>query len=150
MLGAVRALNRLGCAIETLRAALNALAAAAPEWLRLHADPAWADRYAKRADDLHVPKGEAARRAFAEQVGRDGHALLASVMEPEVLSWLREMSAVEVLRRVWVQNFLVNGNGGLPVGTSALAVRWRTEAEGFPPSALMVASPYDADVHYAK
>src|SRR5215213_680849 len=41
VLGAVRALNRLGCAIETLLAALNALAAVAPEWLRAHADPAW-------------------------------------------------------------------------------------------------------------
>ena len=39
VLGAVRALNRLGCAIETLRAALNALATAAPGWLRTHADP---------------------------------------------------------------------------------------------------------------
>jgi len=31
VLGAVRGLNRLGCAIETLRAALNALAIAAPD-----------------------------------------------------------------------------------------------------------------------
>jgi len=45
VLGAVRALNRLGCAIETLRAALNALATAAPEWLRTHADPT---RYARK------------------------------------------------------------------------------------------------------
>jgi len=72
VLGAVRALNRLGCAIETLRAALNVLATAAPDWLRAHADPAWPERYERRADDVHVPKGEAARRAFAEKVGRDG------------------------------------------------------------------------------
>jgi len=62
VLGAVRALNRPsggsaavcfavgpprgdGCAIETMRATLNALAVAAPDWLRLHADPAWTDRY---------------------------------------------------------------------------------------------------------
>ena len=41
VLGAVRGLNRLECAIETLRAALNALASAAPDWLRAHADPDW-------------------------------------------------------------------------------------------------------------
>ncbi|MGX7709242.1 hypothetical protein [Methylobacterium sp. Gmos1] len=33
VLGAVPSLNRLGCATETLRAALNALAVAASEWL---------------------------------------------------------------------------------------------------------------------
>src|SRR3954465_12169608 len=78
VLGAVRALNRLGCASETLGAGLNALAAAAPEWLRAHTDPTWPERYAKPADEVHIPKGEAARRAYAEQIGRDGHALLAA------------------------------------------------------------------------
>jgi len=49
--------------VETLRAALNALAAAAPDWLRPHADPAGPERYAKPADEYHIPQGEAARRA---------------------------------------------------------------------------------------
>ena len=105
MLGAVRALNRLGCAIETLRAALNALAAAAPEWLRTHVDPAWVERYAKSADEVHIPRGEAARRAYAEQIGRDGHALLAAIMAPDAPVWLREVPAVTLLRQVWVQTF---------------------------------------------
>src|SRR4051794_31893572 len=56
-LGSVRALNtRLGCAMETLRSALNALAAAAPEWLRAHADPTWPERYAKLADEFRSRK----------------------------------------------------------------------------------------------
>jgi len=149
VLGAVRALNRLGCAIESLRAALNALAAAAPDWLRAHADPTWVERYAKPADDVHVPQGEAARRTFAEQVGRDGHALLGAVVVPDAPKWLREVPAVEVLRRVWVQTFcLVNETEPAAGGRSE--VRWRSEVEGFPPSLLMVASPYDPDVHYAK
>jgi transposase len=83
VLGAVRALNRLGCAVETLRAALNALAAAAPEWLRAHADPAWPERYAKSADEVHIPQGEAARCVYAEQIGRDGHVLLAAITAPD-------------------------------------------------------------------
>ena len=150
VLGAVRALNRLDCAIESLRAALNALAVAAPDWLRDHADPAWTGRYARRADDLHVPQGEAARRAFAERVGHDGHVLLAAVMAPNAPSWLREVPAVEVLRRVWVQTFTLNeGKEEMPSAKRSV-VRWRTQAEGFPPSLLMVASPYDPDVHYAK
>ncbi|WP_244538466.1 transposase [Methylobacterium sp. ap11] len=51
VLGAVRSLNSLGCATETLRAALNALAVAAPEWLRAHAEESWSERYAKPTDD---------------------------------------------------------------------------------------------------
>ncbi len=105
VLGAVRALNRLERAIETLRAALNALASATADWLRAHTDPAWVERYAPRAEESHVPQGETARHAYAEQVGRDGHALLASVTGREAPAWLREIPAVELLRRVWLQTF---------------------------------------------
>ena len=151
VLGAVRALNRLGCAIETLRAALNVLAVAASDWLRQHADPAWTERYERRADDIYVPKGEAARWAFAEMVGRDSDALLKVLTAPDAPSWLREVPAVEVLRRVWVQTFCwMNDEADPPVSGKPPALRWRTEAEGFPPSTLMIASPYDLDVHYAK
>ena len=149
VLGAVRALNRLGCAIESLRAALNALAAAAPDWLLSHADPAWAERYAKPADDVHIPHGEAARRAFAEQVGRDGHALLAAVAAPDAPTWLRKVPTVEVLRRVWVQNFILVDQDELPTAGTRSGVRWRTETDGFAPALLMVASPYDAEARYA-
>ena len=154
VLGAVRSLNRLGCAIETMRAALNTLAVAAPDWLREQADPAGADRYAKPADDYHVPLGEAARRACAEGVGRDGHVLLVAITAPDAPAWLREVPAVMLLRRVWIQNFCLvpaeaaSGNNGITA--SDAVVRWRTTVEGFPTSLLMVASPYDPEVHYAK
>ena len=151
VLGAVRALNRLACAIETLRAALDVLAVAAPDWLRAHADPVWIERYERRGGDVHVPKGEAARRAFAERVGRDGEALLVRVTGPGEPAWLRTLPAVEVLRRVWVQNFCwVEDETDPPAPERLSGLRWRTELEGFPPSALLVASPYDLDVHYAK
>ena len=154
VLGAVRSLNRLGCAIETMRAALNALAVVAPDWLRGQADPAWTDRYAKPADDDHIPLGEAARRACAEGVGRDGHALLAAVAAPDAPAWLREVPAVMLLRRVWMQNFCLvpaeAASGGGGATASDAVVRWRTSVEGVPTSLLMVASPYDPDVHDAK
>lgn len=73
-LGAVRALNRIECAATTLRAALNTLAVAAPDWLRVHSDPAWVERYARTVDDYRLPRGDAARQAHAGQIGRDGHA----------------------------------------------------------------------------
>ncbi len=44
VLAAVRVLNRLETVGETLRAALNALAAAAPDWLREQVEPEWLER----------------------------------------------------------------------------------------------------------
>src|SRR5918911_1398436 len=49
VLAAVRKLNRLELVAETLRAALNATAAAAPDWLRELAPPAWYERYGRRS-----------------------------------------------------------------------------------------------------
>ena len=42
-LAAIRALNRLECVGETVRHALNALATAAPDWLRPHLAPVWSE-----------------------------------------------------------------------------------------------------------
>ena len=151
VLGAVRTLTRLACAIETLRTALDALAVAAPDWLRARADKAWAERYERRGGDVHIPKGEAARRAYAETVGRDGEALLSAVTGPGAPAWLREVPAVEILRRVWVQNFCrLDDDAGPSQPDKPQVLRWRTEVEGYPPFAMMVASPHDLDVHYAK
>jgi transposase len=150
VLGAVRSLNRLECVTETLRVALNALASAAPEWLRMQADPAWVERYGRRANDYDVPRGEAKRRAHAEQIGRDGHQVLAAIAAPGAPAWLREIPAAELLRQVWVQNFCLVADAPAAEPEAVPLVRWRTDREGFPPSLLMVASPYDPEVHYAK
>ena len=61
VLAAVRRLNRLENTAEHLRAALNALAAAAPDWL-LQAVPAdWFDRYQRRIEDYRLARGEGPR-----------------------------------------------------------------------------------------
>jgi len=48
---ALRTLNRLALAGETVRAALNSLAVAAPAWLRAQAPEAWHDRYDHRVEE---------------------------------------------------------------------------------------------------
>src|ERR671912_2843082 len=63
------------------------------------------ERYGRWASDYDVPQGEAKRRAHAEQIGRDGHQLLAAITAPVAPAWLREIPAIELLRQVWVQNF---------------------------------------------
>ena len=83
MVAAVRDLNRLERVVETLRATLNVLAPVAPDWGRAQIPAEWVDRYARRAEDYRLPTEAAARERLAEQVGTDGHALLAALWSPE-------------------------------------------------------------------
>ncbi len=136
---AVRALNRAELVGETLRHALNSLAVAAPAWLAAHSRPAWAERYARRADDYRPPTKPDERKALAEATGQDGAALLAAVRDSVAPPWLRELPAVETLRRVWVQRFVVEAG----------ALRWRVSDE-LPSAARFIGSPYDVDAHDAK
>lgn len=55
VLAAIRTLNRLSCVGETLRQALNALAAEAPDWLRDHVPHDWFDRYGRRLEEARLP-----------------------------------------------------------------------------------------------
>ncbi len=138
MRGAARALTRLLLVGETLRHALEVLADVAPEWLRGHLQPEWGVRYGQRDDEMRLPKEPAARRARAEEVGRDGHALLGAVSAPTAPAWLRAVPAVATLRQVWVQQYYVDDSG---------ATHWRTEDEGgagLPPLAVRINSPYDS------
>src|SRR5918994_1323432 len=75
VLAAVRELNRLELVTETLRAALEALAAAAPSWLITLAPDDWYERYGQRARDWRLPKAEAARAALAVTVRTDQDGL---------------------------------------------------------------------------
>ena len=76
VLAAVRTLNRLELVGETLRAALNAIAVASPDWLRAIAPPDWHERYDRRVEDMRLPDTPPKREAYAAQVGTDGFALL--------------------------------------------------------------------------
>ncbi|WP_078661716.1 IS1182 family transposase [Streptomyces sp. NRRL B-24484] len=138
VLAAVRTLNRMEFVGETLRAALEALAAAAPQWLSTVVTAAWAERYGARIDSYRFPKGENVRQKWAEQVGRDGFTLLEAVFAPGAPGWLREVPAVQVLRRAWVEQYHRDGEG----------VRWR-EAKDLPPGRRRLSSPYDLDARYS-
>ncbi|SNT55913.1 Transposase [Actinacidiphila glaucinigra] len=105
VLAAVRMLNRMEFVGETLRAALETLAVAAPGWLRQIAAPQWFERYGKRIDSFRFPKGTDARQRWALAVGEDGFALLQAVDAPDAPAWLREVEAVQVLRVAWVQQY---------------------------------------------
>jgi transposase len=126
VLARVRAVNRLEGVGETLRHALNSLAVAAPEWVQTHCPAEGVERDGRRVDDYHLPTKKEERQAYAEVIGTDGHALLAAIYAPQAPWWLRDIPAVETLRRVWVQQFYLESG----------RVHWRTDKEGIPPSGL--------------
>ncbi len=136
----IRALHRLECVGETMRHALDGLAVSAPDWLRRLSPPEWLDRYGRRFDDYRLPKGKAERQAYAEQIGADGHALLDAVYAQDAEPRLRQISAIQLMRQVWVQQFY----------RSEAGIHWRTDAAGVPPSARFIASPYDPEAHFSK
>ena len=137
VIGALRTLNRLERVAETVRTALNAVATAAPDWLREHVPPDWFERYGRRIEDYRLPKGKDARQAHAVQVGADGMQLLADLWAPSAPSDLRRLAAVETLRRIWIQQYLmVEGQ-----------IRLR-EPKDMPGSTDEIESPYEPDARY--
>jgi transposase len=139
ILATVRALNRIEVVGETLRHALNSLAVVAPSWLRVISPPAWKDRYARRAEEDRLPTTVAARAARALTIGPDGERLLSTVDQADTPPYLREVPAVAILRRVWIQHDLWDGT----------QLRWR-EADNIPPAAQFISSPNDAETHDAR
>src|SRR5262249_48286927 len=137
VLAALRTLNRLELVGETLRAALNSLAAAAPQWLRSWVPTEWFDRYASRVEESRLPKGQEARDAPAEGVGADGFRLLEAVDGEGAPAWLGELPAVETLRRVWLTQFHVDDG----------RARWRMAAD-LAPAGQRINSPYDPEATY--
>lgn len=136
VLSAIRQLNRLELVGETLRAALNSLAAVVPVWVQEQVPAEWYERYGSRIQDYHFPKQESQRHALAQQMGEDGCHLLALVDAQEAPAWLREVPAVQMVRRVWVQQY--GSQDGQPY--------WRPN-EHLPPSSRYISSPYDPDAH---
>jgi transposase len=140
VLAAIRTLNRLELVGETLRAALNVLAVAAPEWTRDHTTPEWVDRYGPRVSDYHLPTKEAEREAHAMVVGVDGLTLVTALWQEPALPWLRALPAVRMVGLVWLQNYTWAENGQL---------RWRTAKE-VPPAAQAIRTPYDPDARFSQ
>jgi transposase len=141
ILAVVRGLNRLELVGETMRHALDALSTVAPGWLLERIRPEWERCYARRLEDHRLPKGKEARIEKGVRIGADGHELLEAIYSEETPSWLREVPAVETLRRVWLQNFFRDPEG---------KVGWRTAEEGIPPSRNFLGSPIDRDCRYAR
>ena len=134
---AVRRMNRLEKVGETLRFALNELARVAPEWLQGHVPADWYLRYGARIEEYRLPREEAEQQKLAIQIGKDGYQLLEWVYAEEPQE-IRENKAVEILWRVWVQEYYQEDEH----------TSWR-DPGNTPPSDLRIDSPYDPEARYS-
>ena len=76
--------------------------------------------------------------------GADGYYLLEQVYGPGAPGWLRELPAVQALRRIWIQQFYREV-------TEGREVRRREKlpgGDGLPPGRDRLISPYDLDARY--
>src|SRR5215475_13940095 len=137
VLGRIRDLNRLELAGETVRAALEALAAAAPDFLAAVIDESWQEAYGQRIGNWRLPESEAGRRDLAVRYGRDGYYLLGQVHGPAAPGWLRELPAVQALRQVWIQQYYRDVSAG-----GEKVIRREASEHGLPPGRTRIVSPY--------
>jgi transposase len=140
VLAAVRVLNRLENVFTTLQAALEQLAETAPDWLGAWLPPDWQALYGR---PLKLPKTGAARTDLGTRIGEHGHRLWTELTGPDTPEELLGLPAVQVLRLVWVQQYLREGPG---------RVRWRSPGDGgdgMPPASVRIDSPFDVQAHRA-
>jgi transposase len=138
VLAAVHDLHLLELVAETLRAALDDLAAVVPDWLRGVAQPAWFERYARRIEEYRLPKSQAQREVLALEIGADGFRLLEAIDAPGAPTAAREVPTAGTLRDVWRVHYARDGG----------RLRWRRGAE-LPPVGERVQSPHDPEAHYS-
>ena len=127
-----------------MRAALEALTAAHPDWVaRRICVPDFARRYGTPMTSWRPPASKAKQDELAIAYARDGYALLEAVYDSSSPGWLREIPAVDVLRRVLLQNYTRT------VTEDRREVIRRREKEpegdGLPRGHIRIASPYDTD-----
>jgi transposase len=147
VIAAVSALNRLELAGESVRAVLEALAAAHPHWLEQRICVSdFARRYGTPMTSWRPPVSQARRDELAIAYARDGYALLEAVYDSPAPAWLREIPAVGVLRRVLLQNYTRTITHD---GREVIKRREKEpEGDGLPPGHARIASPYDPDARW--
>ena len=145
VLAAIRVMNRLELVGETMRAALNAIAAEAPVWLRQVAPPEWYERYGRRIEDYRLPKSEEKRAAYAQRVGEDGFQLLDLLAEADAPKGATSLPEVTTLRLMWDRHY--SRDEDKIDGNSPGQVRFKSNRE-LTRASEAIESPYDTEARY--
>ena len=122
----------------TLRAALDDLAAIAPDCLRTVTRPVWCGPYGRRIEEHHLPRGQDRRAALALEIGTDGLLLLDALDEPAAPAVAHELPMVQTLRDVWRMRYAREGS----------KLRWHS-IEDLPPMAERMQSLYGPQAHFS-
>ena len=147
VLAAVRTLNRLELAVETLSHTLEVLATVAAQWMQSHLDAAWFERYGEELHGWRWPDKGKEQETLVQLVGSDGFRLLDALytmaQEPatdqaSTVSWLYQLEAVQTLRQVWLQQYHREED----------RVRWRMQTE-LPPVSIQLQSPHDVEARWS-
>lgn len=142
VLGAVRVLNRIELVGESLRCALEEIAALSPGLLVPLLDAGWAERYGRRVELARLlGRGSSKTSAdtLARQIAADGASLLAAIDADPSAHWLNRLPALALVREVWDQQVQADGKGG-----------WRLrDAERLAPSHTRIHCPHDPEVRYS-
>jgi len=103
-------------------------------------------RYGTPMTSWRPPASKSRRDELAVAYARDGYALLAAVYDSSSPGWLRELPAVDVLRRVLLQNYTRTITED---GREVIRRREKEpEGDGLPPGHARIASPYDTDARW--
>ena len=126
-----------------MRQALNALAEAAPEWLKGVVPAEWFARYGRRFEQMRLPKKPTEREALMVQIGQDGMALLATLQSAPDGETLGQLAEIVFLRRMWLQQYWQETQLD---GSYQLHLR---QDDNQPPGELRLHSPYDEEARYS-
>jgi transposase len=107
LLGLVARLSQLELVTESLRVAVRAVVAVAPEWSGPALPASFCETYAERTSDYRL--GHVAAQQHLRQAGRDGVWLLAQI-DRTAPQGVCELSEVAVLRTVLAQQFPEGGD----------------------------------------
>jgi hypothetical protein len=146
LISAVRDLNRLELAGESVRAALEALAVVAPAWLAGVVDiPEFAHRYGPRVDGWKMPSSKTKREQLGLVFGQDALRLCRAAWAAGTPVWIREIESVALLRQVLVQTYSIR----LDARGREVVSKRDADSDGVPPGSIRLASPYDPDARWS-
>jgi transposase len=81
-----------------------------------------------------MPEKKAEREALQTQIGVEGFHLLSAIYDLTAPGYMREIPSVEIMRRVWIQQYYVDHG----------QVTWRSQ-EDLPPNQVLIQSPLDPE-----
>jgi transposase len=106
VIACVRRLNRIETCGESLRAALEEIAAVSPGFVVALLKPGWDTRYGGKVETSRLlGRANASAQTLAEQIGADGQEVLDAIDADPAAAWMNTLPKVAVLRAVWDQQY---------------------------------------------